>query len=470
MTLLKKGVLILNQSLNILRGEKDKIILGLHPLALWCVEFFENENRSDSFLNMYKEFVQIYSGYEEDQKVTVAQWRSLENLITLCLKELLESSSVTLFISYEILPKSIYYLHSHIIPRSNVRYERDIIYSDENINVLLLGDHGLTNNVLKKADIVITKKDIANAARRCYPFEILDYARCHLKSRIDSLEKGRPDVKVAVAGASSARDGLLINEMSLKTLDLAATSEDPFHAMLALSKTMDHCVNLQTVIYSCEYPILFTELSRPRERGELATFAQVYYPIFKQKRFFSGEVPSMFLRVHSDLILESLFNFESIRLHEDNMFSKNLLQMPYYNDNYFKRMQYGWLSFDFHTKDDDTNFRNASTMPIYSFCDNTSNLDENFILIENMLKKAQAKNIKVILCISPYSRFSKRFCQPKEKTMIDARLLPLQKKYGFQLENLYESDLFTDEDFADYNHLNIKGAKKYTSFLSSLIL
>lgn len=90
------------------------------------------------------------------------------------------------------------------------------------------------------------------------------------------------------------------------------------------------------------------------------------------------------------------------------------------------------------------------------------------IYLENMLKEIQQKNQKLFIVIPPFSPVYKSVL-PKEKEIFDEIYKMKQNNSNVDILSFYDSDIFSNEDFSDYEHLNENGAEKLSSLVRNLI-
>lgn len=117
-------------------------------------------------------------------------------------------------------------------------------------------------------------------------------------------------------------------------------------------------------------------------------------------------------------------------------------------------------------KEDDTGRYEAERNSSMNYTDTRK---ENKFILEEYLSFLKERKIKPILVVCPTSIYYRCYFDYRKKDLFYNILNNLNKKYEFQLIDYFESDLFLDEDFWDYSHLNYNGAKKFTSILNDEI-
>lgn len=95
---------------------------------------------------------------------------------------------------------------------------------------------------------------------------------------------------------------------------------------------------------------------------------------------------------------------------------------------------------------------------------------ENIDIFYKYLSLLKSKDIKPIIVICPTSKYYYQYfndCHQKNKFY--KILNSFKKDFDFQVIDYFNSNLFEDNDFWDYGHLNGKGAEKFTEILNSEI-
>lgn len=90
---------------------------------------------------------------------------------------------------------------------------------------------------------------------------------------------------------------------------------------------------------------------------------------------------------------------------------------------------------------------------------------DQLIYLEKLLSDVQANNQKLYIVITPYLKEYRKYLIPKKELFKDLYEFLQNFKEEYQLIDLFESDLFNKDDFYDYEHLNLNGAKKITKLI-----
>ncbi|GEM_PF-86019 len=91
---------------------------------------------------------------------------------------------------------------------------------------------------------------------------------------------------------------------------------------------------------------------------------------------------------------------------------------------------------------------------------------ENKYIFELYLKMLLQHDVKVTILILPTSKYYyKHFNNNYQKNKFYEIINEFKKIYNFNVIDYFDSEIFKDDDFWDYSHLNQKGALKFTNIL-----
>ncbi|MBU6135920.1 tetratricopeptide repeat protein [Clostridium tertium] len=94
---------------------------------------------------------------------------------------------------------------------------------------------------------------------------------------------------------------------------------------------------------------------------------------------------------------------------------------------------------------------------------------ENEKILEEYIVFLKENSIVPIIAICPTSKYYRDNFNINKRNIFYNILDRLKYKYNFQVVDYFDSDLFEDDDFWDYSHLNGKGAEKFTKILKEEI-
>lgn len=104
-----------------------------------------------------------------------------------------------------------------------------------------------------------------------------------------------------------------------------------------------------------------------------------------------------------------------------------------------------------------------------SYMDYEATRNENEKILEQYILFLKENNIVPIIVICPTSKHYRENFNINKKNIFYNILDDLKDKYSFQVIDYFDSDLFKDDDFWDYSHLNGKGSEKFTQILKEEI-
>tara|TARA_R110002033_G_C3896269_1_gene239479 strand:+ start:5420 stop:6343 length:924 start_codon:yes stop_codon:yes gene_type:complete len=97
-------------------------------------------------------------------------------------------------------------------------------------------------------------------------------------------------------------------------------------------------------------------------------------------------------------------------------------------------------------------------------------VNRNIILLTHFVKQCQLANINVILITTPlHEEYIKGMNNKQWETTVKTSRLLASKFNNVTYYNFYNDKRFTQEDFKDADHLNVKGAKKFTLYLNDIM-
>lgn len=104
-----------------------------------------------------------------------------------------------------------------------------------------------------------------------------------------------------------------------------------------------------------------------------------------------------------------------------------------------------------------------------SSMDYAATRNENEKILEQYILFLKENNIVPIIVVCPTSKYYRDNFNINRKNIFYNILDKLKYKYNFQVVDYFDSDLFEDDDFGDYSHLNGNGAEKFTRILKEKI-
>jgi hypothetical protein len=260
------------------------------------------------------------------------------------------------------------------------------------------------------------------------------------------LEKNAASIETLVLGNSHTFYGVNPEFITTKSYNLAFLSQPLDYDWKLLNKYEGSFKNLKTVIIPISYFSLFSKL----EYGSEAWRQKDYYRFFDLK----SSIPFKYrFEVTSLKMKANLSRIASYYINKKRPIISNNLGMG------SSKMKLG-LNF----KKEGITAANRHTVSKFK------NLKGNIEIVNNIISYASSHNLKVIFITTPTT--------PYYYNNLDLVQLNIMKNTFHSLDTINEhvkyydflkDQRFSQSDFRDSHHLNIKGAEKFTKLLNNLI-
>ena len=151
--------------------------------------------------------------------------------------------------------------------------------------------------------------------------------------------------------------------------------------------------------------------------------------------------------------LKKIFKFRKYEKLAKKEYARLLKEIENFDDNYIPFMREEKV---------DEEFAKEVALGHYK---NNQRTDKENKYLEKIIKDAKKSNINVWLVIPPYQQSYRKWL-PSDKEIFK-NLYSISEKYSnVEIINLYNAEIFDENnDFEDYEHLNINGAIKCTNFI-----
>jgi hypothetical protein len=257
-------------------------------------------------------------------------------------------------------------------------------------------------------------------------------------------------IEVLITGSSHAQVGLIPDQFTLYTYDIAFGSQALYFDKRITEKYLPYLTQLKYVIISLEYTSLYTEHEENRD-----FFYKYYYDIrFKDRTFYK------------EYFLQSFFVYDlrqTLRLIVDNL-------LPSEPGNSENESWNAPLNYDYENKVlsmEKCKIRGDVFNRIigeWKGGDTILNDSESFIVF------LQSNNITPILINFPCSPNLRSFQDEKIVNENERKARYLTEKYDIVYLNYWDDDSFVYSDYCDPDHLNVHGAEKLTQRVNAIIM
>lgn len=318
------------------------------------------------------------------------------------------------------------------------------------------------NTEMLNADFCFQAEDICNTVNA--EVQNIDYYmhdRLYLESKLDSL-KSRQDIRLLLAGSSYSMCGLFEEQMPLPARNVAIDAQDLYYTLKTIRTALAYDKNITHCIISFAYYFWGYDLSLSTSVYQYKRITEVNYPVFKDKHNLPEELDvkgKKFLTSVTPL-KKQLFSFEMQLEQYLGSIKKGFVDSHYFA---FPRLDSMVLKFDDATNRENAQKRTSSHNKFFKY---GSTVKENKKLFADFLEEMNHRGVQIILYVPPVTKYYRSSHNSQLIADYYECMKPFQEKYNFKLIDLFDSNVFKDGDFADYDHLNDKGAKKLGEILA----
>ncbi|WP_400077630.1 hypothetical protein [Winogradskyella sp. R77965] len=267
------------------------------------------------------------------------------------------------------------------------------------------------------------------------------------KLKGEYLKKNAKSIQNIALGSSHTFYGIKPEYFSSKTFNAGNISQSPDVDFAILKSYEDKFTNLRAVIIRLSYDTLFEQLKNSPEDWRLKDY-----------------------KLYTDVEFDYSFkhNFELLSIGTSRCFK--VLKNYYFNDDpLLNSDSLGWGN-DLGNKTK-TNINKAGVIVAKRHTIKAWDLlEDNVKIFQQLIEWCQQRNIKVLLVTPPaYRSYTENLNKNQFNKMTQVGN-DLNSKYNnCTYYNLLNHEGFMAEDFYDADHLNAKGAKKFSLIINSLI-
>lgn len=262
------------------------------------------------------------------------------------------------------------------------------------------------------------------------------------------MDEHSKNIEVLVLGSSHSYYGINPSYFSQHAFNAAYISQSLDLDLAILKRYENKWDNLKYIILPVDYFSLFTRLEDGVENWRLKNY-KIYYGIQNESglwdnlEIFNG-------KFSLNVAKAKAFFFDKVILHSLS------------NENGF-----GQVTFNVDHKTLAASGRSAAKRHTTTLSHNKY-FDENLKTVEAILQFAEAHKAELILITSPAYKSYVAHLNPKQLLKTTHSISQLAKNRA-RYYNFINDSTFTAQDFYDADHLNDKGAKKFTIKLDSLL-
>lgn len=276
----------------------------------------------------------------------------------------------------------------------------------------------------------------------------------------------KPDVETLVVGSSYARFGIEESMLNERCVNLSLASQDLYYASLIGRYVISKNPNIKKIYIGTGYYSFYSDLSLC-EGAELLRVTDVYYPMFNDSHN-CKELPESHNNILAD---DEIFNIQQIVDIFCNDFFEQFMGAYFIDirDRFKLRTNLRgagnrkWFELEDALKEECSYERAKSHNKVIRYSDSYK---ENKEILNSFVSYCNERNIKVCAIAFPSTTYYEQYLL---KDFKESYLSALDSIDGvIHFIDFNESDMFTDEDFVDMDHLDKSGAIKISEAINEL--
>jgi len=434
----------------------------------WLTKSVHSIAELNTFSDVQKELLAVAQYIVTGKNLTRRSCNKLITALKNMQKEMLEKIKIVLFVTPTIEVELKSNIKKIVIQNQDECIDLAYDMQEELKYLLYMNSEEVSDELENAVDIVLTFEELMEGANTCFPIDAFTYDRLYLTSKLNKIEKEKS--KILLTGSSYTMVGLLEDKMPALSSNVAVNAQDLYYSMLSVKEAINRSENLDTIVMSFAYYFFFSNMNESTSDYMKSVLSKVNYPVYKKLHGYKGELMPIYSRATDIPIYEAIVDMAVIRDIYHNAIMRELENMAYYNP-INKRPVGGMLSYNFREKDDEQNFGAGKARA--NGHNGNFNLDRglaNQKLLDKFLDNMEELNKKIILFVPPATKFYRAGISSDMVNAYNQLVMPIVESHKCcKFIDLFESDEFDENDFQDYDHLNINGANKLSEIIAKSI-
>ena len=383
-------------------------------------------------------------------------------------KEMLSNIQIVLFVTSTIKLEFNKNIKKIIVEDTDKCIDMAYALQEELKYLLYMNSEEVNVELENAVDIVLTFEDLMEGANLCFPIDVFTYDRLYLAAKLNKVKKEKS--KILLAGSSYTMAGLLEDKMPKSAANVAVNAQDLYYTMLSVKEAIERSENLETIVISFAYYFFFSDMNEQISDYMRSVLSKVNYPVYKKLHGYKGELLPVYSKATELPVYEAIVDISLVRDIHHNALMRELVNMPYYNEINI-RPKGGLLNYSFQEKNDEQNF--AAGKVRANAHNGNFDLDRglrNQKLLDKFLDNMEELNKKVILFVPPATKFYREGVSLDMVNAYNQLVMPIINSHkNCKFIDLFASEKFNEQDFQDYDHLNINGARKLSELIAEYI-
>lgn len=270
-----------------------------------------------------------------------------------------------------------------------------------------------------------------------------------------------------VTGSSYGRLGVDENKMP-NTVNLSLPSQDLYYSLKGIEHVCSHNSNIKNIVLCCSYYYFFSDMSRGKDKGILANIPRIYVPLFGEMGYHNC---FRLCGSQNEELKNPIFDVNKIA----EMYAYSECIKGYYNNGgRLRKLQAvrGWIHQELEWIDLSEEEKQFAAYKRASAHNKNLKREisykENLIYLNELANFCNKRNINLLIVVCPGTKQYRMFLSDKFKEIFYDTLKSIDME--LHLLDLFDNDVFCDEDFIDTDHLSDFGAAKLTKLINAVLI
>lgn len=465
----KLSVLCITQLIERFSVDDSLMLFDLvNDVSEWLTKSVSTVAELKSFDDVQRELISVAQYIASGKSLTRRSVYKLLCTLKRMQHEMLDMVGIVLFVMPTIKMKFNEGIRVIVVNDVSDCIDKAYDIQDELKYLLYMNDEEVDSELENAVDIAFSFEELTKVANDAYPIDMFTYDRLYLTAKLSKIKCEQSEI--LIAGSSYSMCGLLEEKMPYKAANIGVNAQDLYYTLFSVKEALNRSAGLDTVVIPLAYYFFFSDMNDKPSDYLLSVLSKVDYPVFNKLNGYKGELKPVYSKVTDFPVYEAIVDLAAVRDIYHNALMKELMNLPYFN-NINKRPKCGMLSYDFREMSDEQNFSAAKIRA--EGHNGNFDLDRgiaNQRLLDKFLDNMEELGMKIILFVPPTTKFYKAGVSGDMVNAYTQLVVPIVNAHKCcTFIDLYNSDLFLEEDFQDYDHLNENGAVKLSDIIASHI-
>ncbi len=319
-------------------------------------------------------------------------------------------------------------------------------------------------------ELLFDDAEILEEFHKRYSLDYAEYNRVFLETEFERLES--EDITCAVCGLSYTQSGIVQELMPVGTVNLSVTGQDIPYSLLMARKAIEIRPEIRTLIIPMTYYHGFYDISSDDAFIHKDIVRRVNIPLLGEARNYDSSVEYVIAASEEPTleIYDRIFDFHEVQKEVEAGIREYLVDKDFFNEIY-PQSPFGGLKFDYKTLSEEERFQSAKiTAELNERVVTSSGQEEVAKYLRELLPELTKDGRRVIFFLPPMTKYLYAAYSDELKNNFRDQTLPLLSEFdNVFFYDFAQHEIFMENDFNDYEHLNYNGGVKLTKLLAELI-